>query len=477
MRHCQAPRLDRIVAATVGECRVSSSIRPGAQMRPVSKIVLVYAAFAALWILVSDAAIRLVVVDPDFAAAVSLAKAWLFVAVTSLLLYGLMERFTRQLAERQAGLLRVERERMHALQLLDAIVESSHDAIFAKDTTGRYLLFNRGAGHLSGRDAAEVVGQDDIAVFPPEIARRIMADDRQVMAAGREVTYEEDASTATGDVTFLVTKGPLRDHDGKVIGVFGISRDITSRKLAEAAMLLAKEQAELANRAKTEFLATISHELRTPLNAIIGFSDLLLLHNPGGDSSCRDYATDIHAAGRHLLEMVDDLLDVVSIEAGKVRLHPGEIDTARLVEAACRLIRPRAEAKALRLAVDAAAAPARLRVDERRVKQILVNLLGNAVKFTPEGGTVTLAIAADGGGVAFRIADTGIGMDAEGVAKALTFFGQVDSSLARRYDGSGIGLPLSQRLAECHGGRLEVASAPGQGTTVTVALPPGCVAG
>jgi PAS domain S-box-containing protein len=444
-------------------------------MKPVSKIVLIYAAFAALWILVSDGVLHFVIRDPNAFTLALMVKGWLFIAFTSLLLYGLISRFAVQVADGQAGLVRVEREKVRTLRLLEAIADSSHDAIFAKDAAGRYLLFNRGAAHMSGRDPAEVLGRDDTAVFPLEVAARIMADDREVMATGREVTYEENAGTAAGEFTFLVTKGALRDGDGQVMGVFGISRDITLRKQAEEAMRLAKEQAELANRAKTEFLAMISHELRTPLNAVIGFSDLVLVAE-GDGIRCRDYVADIRAAGLHLLELVDDLLDVVSIEAGRVRVLPENVDTDRLVEAVLRLIRPRAEAKGVHLAVDVAAAPPLLRVGERQMKQILANLLGNAIKFTPEGGAVTLAIApAADGGVTLRVADTGIGMDAEGVATALTFFGQVDASLARRYDGSGIGLPLSQRLAECHGGSLKVESAPGQGTTVTVHLPAECV--
>ncbi len=255
--------------------------------------------------------------------------------------------------------------------------------------------------------------------------------------------------------------------------------DITQQKKAELAIIAAMEQAEASNRAKSEFLAGMSHELRTPLNAVIGFSDAILsdIFGAGFPPRYRDYVSGIKDSGLHLLDIVNDILDCSAIEAGKLELHWAVIDTAELVASSIRLVRPHTDAKRLGVTVDLAEAPLHLWADERRLKQILVNLLGNAVKFTAEHGLVTLRVTAPArGGIILSITDTGIGMDATGIAKALTLFGQVDSTLARQYEGTGLGLPLSQRLAEAHGGRLEITSVPDQGTTVAVILPPVCVA-
>jgi len=240
----------------------------------------------------------------------------------------------------------------------------------------------------------------------------------------------------------------------------------------------ARAKAESASKAKSEFIATMSHELRTPLNAIIGFSDGIVSGAFGLDCPDRilGYVKDIHNSGTHLRGLINDILDVSAIEAARLDIFPEPVETEALVQLAERMIQPAAEGKHIAVEVDLAQAPARLLVDERRIRQILANLLGNAVKFTPEGGSIRLRVRrAEDGGVRISVADTGIGMDAEGVATALTLFGRVDSFFTRKYEGTGLGLPLARSLAELHGGHLSIDSVLGKGTTVIVWLPPSCV--
>lgn len=247
--------------------------------------------------------------------------------------------------------------------------------------------------------------------------------------------------------------------------------------LSEAvdALKIARDDAETANLTKSQFLATMSHELRTPLNAIIGFSDAIKqeVHGPIGHEQYGNYVSDIKQSGHHLLALINDILDISVIEAGKMELAPETLCAAHLVETSLRLVRPVAEKALVQLETEIAEDLPAIRGDERRTKQILVNLLSNAVKFTPEDGRVVVAVSAtsDGDAVTFTVTDTGIGMDEDGIEKALTKFGQVDSDLARRYDGTGLGLPLAKELTEAQGGSFTVESTPWAGTTVSVTLP------
>ena len=249
-----------------------------------------------------------------------------------------------------------------------------------------------------------------------------------------------------------------------------------SRDLEELTQYLveARDQAESANRAKSEFLANMSHELRTPLNAIIGFSELTKneMFGPVGNSTYLEYARDINGAGHHLLDLINDILDLCKIESGAGELQEEDVIVRHTVRSVLTLVKERAREGGVELVLEAPDDLPTLWADERKLKQILVNLLSNGIKFTNAGGRVVLKIwCRKDGGYVFQVIDTGIGIALEDIPTALAPFQQVDSDLNRKYEGTGLGLPLTKALVEMHGGSLDLQSEVGVGTTVTVRFP------
>ena len=251
------------------------------------------------------------------------------------------------------------------------------------------------------------------------------------------------------------------------------------RKLAsdleEANVALTKRNRELAvaNQVKGDFLALISHELRTPLNAIIGFSEVMgqELYGPLGHTTYREYADDIRTSGTHLLNIINEILDVSKTEAGMIRLADDSVDLAEIIETSVRLLKPRALEKGIEIEIDLPATVTRVRGDRQRLKQVLLNLLSNAVKFTNQG-SITVRLRCDPeDGVLLRIIDTGIGIPEGDLQRIMEPFTQVDSTLTRAHEGTGLGLPLSRVLVEAHDGRLTIESVFGEGSTATMHLP------
>jgi len=278
----------------------------------------------------------------------------------------------------------------------------------------------------------------------------------------------------TAPIVTIVVAVPVISQSASLLRRIAGSRH-TLKAMTER-LALALDAAEQANRAKSRFLANMSHELRTPLNAVIGFSEVMReeMLGPIGQPRYREYACDINDSGRHLLGIINDILDLAKIEAGGVEMEPeSDCNLAEAIGATLRMIRPLAEKQEITIRTVLPARPVTARAVERMLRQILLNVLSNAVKFTPAGGNVSLSLSAsEKTGVSIVVSDSGIGMTAEEVRIALTPFGQARNAMTASQSGTGLGLPLARAMTEIHGGTLKVASEPRRGTTVEITLPP-----
>ncbi|MEQ8370725.1 MAG: HAMP domain-containing sensor histidine kinase, partial [Alphaproteobacteria bacterium] len=258
-----------------------------------------------------------------------------------------------------------------------------------------------------------------------------------------------------------------------VANVVTVGFDITERKAASRALEEAKNAAETANRLKTEFLANMSHELRTPLNAIIGFASMMnqQVLGPVGTPRYVDYAHDIAGSASHLLDIINDILDVSRIEAGVLDLHDEWVEMATTINDAVRAVSEEASGRRVQIVINMEPELPPLRADSARLQQVIVNLLSNAVKASSDGGEVYVNALERDGSIIVAIADRGCGMDSAEISTALSRFGYLENVMTRRHAGAGLGLPLANDLVRLHGGRLDVESRKGQGTTMTVILP------
>ncbi len=370
---------------------------------------------------------------------------------------------------------RAEEALREAATMARAMLDAPGLIVLLLTLDGLILDLNESAVASLGRRKDDLIGANILRMMPSDVATRRAEFAQQAVAEGRAVHFEDERDGHWFETTITPYPG---DQEG-VPRVMVIAHDVTHRHQAEQRLREAKALAETANRTKTDFLAAMSHELRTPLNAILGFSEIISreMFGPVGERY-RAYGNDINGAGQHLLEMINDILDISRIEIGAFTLSEEDTDPHTLAQSCLRLVAARADQGSIRL-VDAVPDDVpMLHLDVRRTKQVLLNLLGNAVKFTQAGGSVTLSGGAEpDGGFFFRVADTGIGMTEGDIAIALSPFGQVDSGLDRRFEGVGLGLPLAKSLAELHGGILEIVSVPDQGTAITVKFPAKCVVG
>jgi two-component system, cell cycle sensor histidine kinase PleC len=376
--------------------------------------------------------------------------------------------------------LRLERARRAAdrqLSRLSAAIEALGDGFELYDRADRLVMCNRrfralqpalptdGCIGLSFRDIIEAdIKAGRLAIPPAEATEWV----EHQLRRRRGSLYEADFPYTDGGVVRVVMQ---RLPDGSMVGT---RTDITDLKRRELQLDAARQDAEAANRTKSRFLATMSHELRTPLNAVIGFSDVLRgeLLGPIGSPKYRDYANHIHDSAIHLLNVLSDILDMSKVEAGQISLNETVIDVGAAVREVVELFEQEAGFAKIALIGPPPPPLTPLLADQRYVRQMLINLLSNALKFTPTGGRIAVDVARDpAADLVITVADTGVGMSDDQLEIALAPFGQIDSPLMRKYQGTGLGLPIVKSLIELHGGRLAIASAPGEGTRVSLVFP------
>ena len=358
---------------------------------------------------------------------------------------------------------------------LEAILDTATDGVVVLDGYGMILSLNSSAQALFGYDAQELTSVSYLTLFAPE-SQMIVRDYlegvrengvRSLMNDGREVLGLERQGRSMP--LFMTLGRTSMQGSGRFCAVL---RDLTAWKKAESDLKESRRQAELANAQKSDTLARISHELRTPLSAIMGFAEVMVEERfgPVGNDRYRDYLRDIHQSGQHLLSLVNDLLDLAKIEAGKFDLDFVAVDANATVRAALAMIRPEAERHHVFLRSALASSLPMVVADERTIRQVVINLLSNAVKFTEPGGQVIVTTTlSDDGEVALRIRDTGVGMDSDDLKMALELFRQ--TAAGRKAGGTGLGLPLTKALAEANRARFAIKSERGRGTLVEIIFP------
>ncbi len=357
--------------------------------------------------------------------------------------------------------------------LLKTLMDNLPDYIFIKDTASRYVTANTAHVHLLGATAVdELVGRTDFEFFSTPSTLPFFTDEQRVMRSGVPLLDRIEIINRENEEKqrwVLSSKIPLRDAGGQVWGLIGISRDITALKKVEAELRRAKEAAEAATHAKSDFLATMSHEIRTPMNAVIGMTSLLL--DTPLTIEQTEFVDTIRISGENLLAIINDILDFSKIESGRMELERRPFHLVESIEDVLDLFSSRAAEKGIELAVQFAdSLPPVVVGDQVRLRQVLVNLLGNALKFT-EKGEVVLSVAAlptdECCRLQFSVRDTGIGIPHDRMNRLFQSFTQVDSSTTRRYGGTGLGLAISKRLVEMMGGALQVQSDVACGSTFT----------
>ncbi|CAN7150870.1 PAS domain S-box protein [Rhizobium sp. LjRoot254] len=373
-------------------------------------------------------------------------------------------------AARKLAGLKVEVEEMRS------ILETATDGVVVLDTEGRIRSMNRSASALFNFDDAETRGKPFAMLFAHESQKSVQDylaglsghGVASVLNDGREVIGRESSG---GFIPLFMTMGRMPGSNSYC----AVMRDITQWKRSEEELKAAKRAAETANQHKSDFLARVSHEIRTPLNAIIGFSDMIASEHfgPAGHARYVEYASDIGRSGRHVLDIVNDLLDISKIEAGEMDLEFAAVGINDCVSEAVSLVQPQANAQRVIIRTSLSQSVPDIVADLRSIKQISLNILANAIRYTPSGGQIVVSTAYEpSGSVTLRIRDTGVGMSKGELDQAMKPFGQVSSGTRQRGDGTGLGLPLTKAMTEANRAMFSIHSAPNEGTLVEITFPP-----
>lgn len=356
-------------------------------------------------------------------------------------------------------------------QFLETLLDAMPATMTYKDGDLRYRMINQRMRTLLTSYNTDLIGRTWAEIAGPDAAAAVEREDRRVIETGDPLHMEQGWTGPDGrPLVIWAMKVPLRNATGDIQGVITCGIDITRLKNTESQLIEQREAAEAANRSKTAFLANMSHELRTPLNAIIGFSEMMAAGYLGTlTEKQQDYASNIQQSGEHLLRLVSDILDLSRLETGRLELQVEACDFEAVAATALAMVEPQARQNDVALHLQAGEKT--VRADRRALTQILVNLLGNAVKFNRPGGSVTISTVAEAHVIRIRVTDTGIGMNEAESRAVMAPFHRIDAYRARNAGGAGLGLGICRSLIERHDGQLEIRSRPGHGTSVEVILP------